>query len=68
MTRQEIDTLWYKAMHDSIRDNEDFIRYHFFRLAIAAEREACADICDQHASVEGIAERCAAAIRARSEK
>ena len=30
------------------------------------EREACADICDQHASVEGIAQRCADAIRARS--
>jgi hypothetical protein len=30
-----------------------------------AEREACADICDQHASIEGIAQRCAAEIRAR---
>jgi hypothetical protein len=30
------------------------------------ERAACADICDQHASVEGIAQRCAAEIRARS--
>jgi hypothetical protein len=29
------------------------------------EREACADICDQHASVEGIAQRCADQIRAR---
>lgn len=36
--------------------------------AVAAEREACADICDQHASVEGIAQRCAAAIRARSKE
>jgi hypothetical protein len=35
-------------------------------LAAAAEREACADICDQHASVEGIAQRCAEQIRARS--
>jgi len=34
----------------------------------AAEREACADICDQHASTEGIAQRCAAAIRARSKE
>lgn len=34
----------------------------------AAEREACADICDQHASVEGIAQRCAAAIRARGQE
>ena len=30
------------------------------------EREACADICDQHASIEGIAQRCAAEIRARN--
>lgn len=36
--------------------------------AVAAEREACADICDQHASVEGIAQRCAEAIRARSKE
>lgn len=42
----------------------------FFRLAYesgaAAEREACADICDQHASIEGIAQKCAAEIRARN--
>jgi hypothetical protein len=31
------------------------------------ERQACADICDQHASVEGIAQRCAAEIRKRGE-
>jgi hypothetical protein len=36
--------------------------------AVAVEREACADICDQHASAEGIAQRCAAAIRARGQK
>ncbi len=30
------------------------------------ERAACADICDQHASIEGIAQQCAAEIRARS--
>jgi hypothetical protein len=34
-------------------------------LVAAAEREACADICDQHASIEGIAQRCAEQIRAR---
>ena len=38
----------------------------FAALAVAAEREACADICDQHASIEGIAQRCAAEIRARN--
>jgi hypothetical protein len=38
------------------------------KAELAAEREACADICDQHASVEGIAQRCAEQIRARSKK
>ena len=38
----------------------------FAALVAAAERAACADICDQHASIEGIAQRCAAEIRARS--
>ena len=33
---------------------------------VAAEREACAEICDQHASIEGIAQRCAAAIRGQA--
>ena len=41
---------------------------HFAALIAAVEREACADICDQHASVEGIAQRCAEQIRARSKK
>ena len=35
------------------------------KAELVAEREACADICDQHASVEGIAQRCAEQIRAR---
>ena len=35
--------------------------------AVAEERERCADICDQHASVEGIAQKCAKAIRAGGE-
>lgn len=39
---------------------------YFAALVAAAERAACADICDQHASVEGIAQQCAAEIRARS--
>ena len=31
----------------------------------AAERERCAQVCDEHASSEGIAQKCAAAIRAQ---
>jgi hypothetical protein len=38
----------------------------FAAIVAAAERAACADICDQHASIEGIAQRCAAEIRARN--
>jgi len=34
---------------------------------IAAEREACAKVCDGEATIEGIAQRCAAAIRARGQ-
>jgi hypothetical protein len=34
--------------------------------AIEAEREACAKICDDEATIEGVAQRCADAIRARS--
>ncbi len=31
--------------------------------AVARERARCSDICDQNASCEGIAQKCAAAIR-----
>jgi hypothetical protein len=37
-----------------------------YEAGAAAERAACADICDQHASIEGIAQRCAAMIQERS--
>ena len=40
----------------------------FATLVAAVERAACADICDQHASVEGLAQRCAEQIRARGKK
>ena len=37
----------------------------FAALVAEAEREACAEICDGEATIEGIAQRCAANIRAR---
>jgi hypothetical protein len=40
----------------------------FAALAVAAEREACAEMCDAEATIEGIAQRCAGAIRARGGK
>ena len=41
---------------------------HFAELIRADEREACAKVCDAEATIEGIAQKCAAAIRARGEK
>ena len=73
MTRDDIIRM---AQESGIRDSMEYPHMEcdeqslerFAILVAAAEREACADICDQHSSVEGIAERCAAAIRARGEK
>lgn len=45
--------------------NVDVYSAEQVRAAVAAERESCAQECDALASVEGIAQRCAAAIRAR---
>ena len=38
----------------------------FAALVVAAEREECAKVCDEEATIEGVAQRCADAIRARS--
>jgi hypothetical protein len=38
-----------------------------WNAAVRAEREACAEVCDSEATIEGIAQRCAAAIRARGQ-
>lgn len=37
----------------------------FAALVAAAEREACAQVCEAEASIEDIAQRCSANIRAR---
>ena len=60
MKREELDTLWFQAMRQSIEEGEDFIRYHFAALVAAAEREACAKVCEEHVFI-------AIAIRARGE-
>lgn len=74
MTRKKIDALWFEAMHQSIAAGEDFIRYHFAALVAAAEREACAKVCEettaawtQHLYNSGCVD-CAAAIRARGDE
>jgi len=78
MTREDIIRMAREAGLASIYSacDEPGVRYayedwdeeleRFAALVTADERAACADICDQHASVEGIAQRCADAIRARS--
>ena len=47
MNKDEIDTMWQKAMQESIKDGEMFTRYHFAKLVAEAEREACAKVCDE---------------------
>lgn len=41
---------------------------HIAGLAVAAEREACATVCEEHWRNNGNAMECADAIRARGEK
>lgn len=50
-------------------EREAFAKFLILTIgqAVIAEREECADICDQHSTCEGIAQKCAAAIRARGE-
>ena len=47
MTRDDIDTLWQQALIESVKDGEQFTRYHFASLVAAAEREACAKKMDE---------------------
>jgi hypothetical protein len=47
MTNEELDRLWFKAMRQSVEEDKAFIRYHFAALVAAAEREACAKVCDE---------------------
>ena len=47
MTNEELDRLWFEAMHQSIEANENFVRYRFAALVAAHEREACAQVCEE---------------------
>ena len=38
MSKDEIDTMWQKAMQESIKDGEMFTRYHFAKLVAAKVR------------------------------
>jgi hypothetical protein len=70
MTQEDIIRMAREA--GLYEDNKIFVLLpreliHFYTLAAAAEREACAAICDGIIYHDGEeADRCAAAIRARS--
>ena len=70
MTRDEIEMLWIKALYESIEAGEKYSRYRFAALVAAAEREACARVCETIRTNGDMAECwleiAAAAIRARS--
>jgi len=68
MTHEELDALWNKSVNISITAGDGLARYRYAEYVAAAEREACAEICDAEATIEGIAQRCAANIRARGTK
>ena len=68
--REELDTMWQQALIESVKDGEQFTRYHFANLVAAAEREACAKECEDltlahPGRADLTADQCAAAIRAR---
>jgi hypothetical protein len=46
MKQEEIDTLWFKALDESVKQGELYTRYKFAELIAAAEREACARVCE----------------------
>ena len=50
-----------------IFDAENGALERFAVLVAAAEREACIDIAEQHATIEGIAQKIIADIRARGQ-
>jgi hypothetical protein len=65
--------MWCAAMRKAILAGEEFTRYRFAEMVAAAEREACARVCDAlvkatHPNEEQVGPgSCAAAIRARGD-
>jgi hypothetical protein len=84
MTHKELDRLWFQAMEQSIKDGEGAsaaaatVRYHFAALVAAAEREACAKVCESQmpnpvknwadAQIVNALRDCASTIRARGQQ
>lgn len=73
MTRDQIIAMAVDAdidPHDMCEDPVIAVNnlHRFAALVAAAMKERCAQICDAEASIEGIAQRCAAQIRALEEE
>lgn len=47
MTKTELDVLWSRALHEALVAGEEFTRYRFAAMVASAEREACAQVCDE---------------------
>ena len=74
MTLDEILSDLYLRLHtaDEARDLIDGIMWREITAHVSAEREVCAQVCDEYAANSSnpmnFSENCAAAIRARGEK
>ena len=77
MTRDDINRMVREALNEVTTEERmsgDLTpMFERFAALVAAaakaeEREACAKVCEEFYSIEGIAQRCAAAIRARGNK
>ena len=47
MTQDEIDTMWQKAMHQSIKEGEMFTRYQFAHLVAAKKQERIIEVIER---------------------
>lgn len=69
MTKNEIDTLWHKAMEDSIKDGEIFVRYHFANLVAAKatkkEQDRCCALVFGMCESDNVAQRTVNSIRGK---
>jgi len=70
MTRDDIIRMAHEAgySHKLPKGEHGLALKRFAALVAAAEREACAKVCDEHWRFNGSASECADAIRARGEK
>lgn len=59
LSREELDVMWMRAMHECVRRDEPYTRYRFAEmvaaLAAAAEREACAAFLENNVDLSGLA-------------